>query len=221
MFIRTFAAAAAALTLAPAFAQNTINWDTARAVIGGKKTAGGITETICQKDSDTFLIGNGDQLTVILTGLGVNLPSGDSALTAKANCSLVVPVEAARGRYAAYLEQTVNYGLVKGVSSSVNVSVASTFFGYRVNPLSRLYSAGSVQNIPLASAYRRDAFLVDTNPISWYYRWCGIRPKGNYTANLAVGIEKRDMYDDVQASIDGLDVRFTVAPGNFVSCSAP
>ena len=221
MFSRSFAAIVAALTVAPAMAQNTIFWDTARAVIGGKKTSGGFTEQICQKDSDTFLIGSGDQLTVIFTGLGISLPSGDSALTAKANCALAIPVEAARGRYAAYLEQSVNYGVVKGKGSSVNVSVASTFFGYRVSPLSKLYRAGTVLNLPLESAYRRDAFVVDTNPISWWYRWCGVRPKGNYTANLAVGIEKNDMFDDVQASIDGLDVRFTVAPGNYVSCSAP
>lgn len=221
MFLRTATAAIALATIAPAFAQNTIKWDTNRAVLQGSKNQGGFSERICAKDSDTFLIGNGDQLTVILTNLGVQLPSGDFALTARANCRLAIPVEAARGRYAADLEQTVTYGLVKGSGSSVSVAVKSTFFGYPVNPLNKLYRFGTVQNIPLETATRTDRFLVDTRPGSWWYRWCGVTPRGVYTADLAVAAEKANAYEDVQASIDGLDVRFTVAPRNFVSCSAP
>jgi len=221
MFLRTAAAAIALSTIAPAFAQNTIKWETDRAVLQGSKNQGGFSERICSKDSDTFLIGNGDQLTVILTNLGIQLPSGDSALTGRANCRLAIPVEAARGRYAADLEQTVTYGLVKGTGSSVSVAVKSTFFGFPVNPLNKLYRFGTVQNIPLETATRTDRFVVDSRPGSWWYRWCGVRPKGIYTADLAVAAEKADAFDDVQASIDGLDVRFTVAPRNFVTCSAP
>lgn len=219
--IRSATAAIALATVVPAFAQSTIYWDTARAVLQGSKNQGGFSERICSIDGDTFLIGNGDQLTVILTNLGVQLPSGDTALTARANCRLAIPVEAARGRYAADLEQTVTYGLVKGAGSSVSVAVKSTFFGYPVNPLNKLYRWGTVLNIPLETATRTDRFLVDTKPGSWWYRWCGIRPKGIYTADLAVAAEKSQAFDDVQASIDGLDVRFTVAPRSFVSCGAP
>lgn len=221
MFARSLAALTVASIVAPAFAQNTIFWDTARARLAGSKNQGGFTQSICSVDGDTFLIGNGDQLTVILTNLGVQLPSGDQALTGRANCRLAIPVEAARGRYAADLEQTVTYGLVKGTGSSVSVSAKSTFFGYPVNPLNKLYRWGSVLNIPLETATRTDRFIVDSKPGSWWYRWCGIRPKGVYTADLAVAAEKADSFEDVQASIDGLDVRFTVAPRNFVSCSAP
>ena len=221
MFLRTAALALTVSTVVPAFAQSTIFWDTGKARIAGSKNQGGYSQSICSIDNDTFLIGAGDQLTVILTGLGVQLPSGDSALTARANCRLAIPVEAARGRYAADLEQTVTFGLVKGAGSSVSVSTKSTFFGYPVNPLNRLYRWGTVQNIPLETVTRVDRFRVDTSPGSWWYRWCGVRPKGVYTADLAVAAEKSDSYDDVQASIDGLDVRFTVAPGNYVSCSAP
>jgi hypothetical protein len=221
MLLRAVAATLTVATVVPAFAQNTIYWNTAGARLAGSKNQGGVSTPICSIDGDTFLIGSGDQLTVILTGLGVQLPSGDSALTARANCRLAVPVEAARGRYAADLEQTVTYGLVKGTGSSISVSAKSTFFGYPVNPLNRLYRWGTVLNIPLETATRVDRFLVDTRPGSWWYRWCGIRPKGVYTADLAVAAEKNSFMDDAQASIDGLDVRFTVAPGNYISCSAP
>ena len=225
MFLRTvsagFALATSAALIAPAFAQNTIKWETDRAVLQGSKNQGGFSERICSKDNDTFLIGNGDQLTVILTNLGIQLPAGDQALTGRANCRLAIPVEAARGRYAADLEQTVTYGLVKGSGSSVSVAVKSTFFGYPVNPLNKLYRFGTVQNIPLETATRTDRFVVDSRPGSWWYRWCGITPRGIYTADLAVAAEKADSFEDVQASIDGLDVRFTVAPRNFVTCSAP
>jgi|GEM_PF-639179 len=219
--IRSIVTLATIATVTPVLAQNTIFWDTARARLAGSKTTGGFTESICQIDGDTFLIGNGDQLTVILTGLGVQLPSGEQAKTAKAQCRLAVPVEAARGRYAATLEQTVTYGLVKGAGSSVNVAVKSTFFGYPVNPLNKLYRSGTVLNIPLETATRTDGFVVDTRPGSWWYRWCGNAPKGIYTADLAVAVEKNATSDDAQASIDGLDVRFSVNPYNYVSCSAP
>jgi len=88
-----------------------IAWDTARAISGGSKQVGPSAQQVCIKDVNTFFIDAGNTLSVLLTDLGVALPSGDQSLTGRANCRIVVPVEVARGLYLADLTQTVTFGV--------------------------------------------------------------------------------------------------------------
>ena len=222
MFLKAMTTAASLVVATSAFAQATIKWDTSRAASGGSKQQGSVSQQVCLKDQDTFFVDAGNTLSVILTNLGVNLSSGDPALTARGNCRIVVPAEVARGIYLADLTQTVTYGVVKGAGSSARISANSSFFGYTLPTISAGYNFGPIINQPLATASRTDTFLVNT-PVwrTWFGTWCVSRaPRGIYTANLAVGIEKNNIFDDAQVAIDGLDVKFEVRPGALAFCPA-
>lgn len=197
-----------------------IAWDTARAISGGSKQVGPSAQQVCIKDVNTFFIDAGNTLSVLLTDLGVALPSGDQSLTGRANCRIVVPVEVARGLYLADLTQTVTFGVVKGSGATARVSANSSFFGYPLPLLSRGYSWGPVVNSPLEQVSRTDTFAVNTpSAAGWFRSWCfGRQPKGIYTSNLAVGVEKNNIYDEAQLAIDGLDVKFEVRPGALAFC---
>lgn len=199
-----------------------IIWDTNRAISGGNKQVGGFSQPVCVKDVNTFFIDAGNTLSVLLTDLGVALPSGDNALTGRANCRIVVPVEVARGRYLGDLTQTITFGVVKGSGATARVSANSSFFGYALPVLSRGYGWGPIVNSPLEQASRTDTFRINTPSASgWFRAWCfGRQPRGIYTSNLAVGIEKNNMFDEAQLAIDGLDVKFEVRPGALAFCPA-
>lgn len=144
----SFALAASAFS-SIAWAQGaSIIWDTNRAISGGNKQVGGSSQQVCIKDVNTFFIDAGNTLSILLTDLGVALPSGDSSLTGRANCRIVVPVEVARGLYLADLTQTVTYGVVKGSGATARVSANSSFFGYPLPVLTRGYSWGPIVNSP-------------------------------------------------------------------------
>jgi len=171
---------------------------------------------------NTFFVDAGNTLSVLLTDLGVALPSGDMALTGRANCRIVVPVQVARGLYLADLTQTVTYGVIKGAGATARVSANSSFFGHPLPVLSRGYGWGPIVNSPLEQISRTDTFQVNTPAFqTWFRTWClGRQPKGIYNSNLAVGIEKNNMYDEAQLAIDGLDVKFEVRPGALSFCPA-
>jgi hypothetical protein len=205
-----------------AFAQSTIVWDTARAISGGSKQVGATSQQVCIKDVNTFFVDAGNTLSVLLTDLGVALPSGDQSLTGRANCRIVVPVQVARGLYLADLTQTITFGVVKGSGATARVSANSSFFGYSLPLLSRGYNWGPIVNRPLEQISRTDTFRVNTpSASSWFRTWCfGRQPKGIYNSNLAVGIEKNNIFDEAQLAIDGLDVKFEVRPGALAFCPA-
>jgi hypothetical protein len=200
----------------------TIIWDANRAISGGSKRIGRSAEQVCIKDVNTFFIDAGNTLSVLLTDLGVALPAGDDALTGRANCRIVVPVEVARGKFLADLTQTVTYGVVKGAGATARVSANSSFFGHPLPVLSRGYSWGPIVNSPLEQVSRTDTFRVNTpSAAGWIRSWCfGRQPRGIYTSNLAVGVEKDSFYDEAQLAIDGLDVKFEVRPGALTFCPA-
>jgi hypothetical protein len=211
----------ATVASASAFGQQIINWDTNAAISGGSKVTDGISEQICIKDASTFLVEAGNQLSVILTDLGVSLPAGTVSRTGRATCDISVPVNVRKGQYLADLTQTMTYGIVKTSNSSAAVSGRTRFFGYPLPTFGASYGAGS-QNIPFASAGRTDTFLVNT-PIwsTWYGIWClGNTPRGLYQAKLAVSGLKNGINEDVTAGIDGLDVKFQIRPGSFTVCPA-
>jgi hypothetical protein len=220
MLVKSVAVLAATASTA-AFAQQIINWNTAGAIVGGSKVTDGVNEQICFKDSSTFLVEAGNQLSVILTDLGVALPSGSSSRTGRATCDVAVPVTVRKGQYLADLTQTMTYGIVKTSNTSAAVSGRTRFFGYPLPTFGASYGSGS-QNIPFASTGRTDTFLVNT-PIwsTWFGIWCsGANPSGLYQAKLAVSGLKNGINEDLTAGIDGLDVKFQIRPGSFTVCPA-
>jgi hypothetical protein len=195
-----------------ASAQQVIRWDvySPRTVIAGSG---------CQKDVDAFATENGNDLSVVFTNLGVDLPGGGgSRLADRKNCSVRIPAEIAKGYYIGELTQRVSYGVTKSAGSQGSVATRSTFFGYNVSPYTVVVPYGTHINNPLMVQSRVDRFQVNTRP-DWVRGFCAPtrNPQGLYSANLAVAGQKDSRFEDLLMFVDGLDLKFEVLT-RFVQC---
>lgn len=198
--------------LAPAtvFAQQSVQWDANRAILAGSG---------CQKDIDSFVSENGNDLAIVFTNLGVDLPGNASrVLSARKTCSARIPATIAPGYYIGELTQRVSFGVTKTAGTRGAVATNSLFFGFSVSPYTVNVPYGSAMNQPLMVQQRTDRFLVRTHP-TWYNDWCVRRlsPKGMYIANIAVSGQKDHASEDLIMFVDGLDLKYEVVTG-LVKC---
>lgn len=203
-------AALASLLPVAAYAQQSVQWDTGRAVLAGQG---------CTKDVDAFLTENGNDLSIVFTRLGVDLPGGGSSvLSARSSCIARVPATIAPGLYIGQLTQRISYGVTKTARTTGSLATRSSFFGFPVSPHTINLPYGRQMNNPLLSEQRQDLFSVRTTP-SWYSGWCARNraPKGLYQANLAVSGQKDSAHEDLIMFVDGLDVKYEVVAG-LVQC---
>lgn len=188
-----------------AYGQQSVQWD-----VNSPSTI--IAGTGCQKDVDAFASANGNDLAVVFTRLGVDLPGGGSSVLAeRKNCVVRVPATIAPGIYIGRLTQRLSYGVTKTAGSTVSLATRSTFFGFGVSPHTVNLPYGSSVNQPLLTTQRIDDFAVRTTP-SWYSGWCSPNraPRGLYQANIAVSGQKSNMNEDLIAFVDGLDLKYEV-----------
>ena len=203
-------AAAASMISMSAFAQQSVQWDANRAILAGQG---------CVKDVDAFITENGNDLSIVFTNLGVNLPGGGSrVLAARSSCIARVPATIAPGVYIGKLSQTISYGVTKTARAVGSVATRSTFFGFNVSPHTVNLPYGRQMNSPLLQESRQDLFSVQTTP-SWYSGWCSPNraPKGLYQANLAVSGQKDSANEDLIMFVDGLDLKYEVV-ASLVKC---
>ena len=189
-----------------AFGAQSVEWDVYRTIMGGSG---------CLKDVDAFVSANGNDLAIVFTRLGVDLPGGGSAVLAgRSACSVRVPARIAPGVYIGELDQRVSYGVVKTPYTRGSVAPRSTFFGFSVSPYTVDLPYGISMNSPLFVQSRHDFFSVRTTP-SWYYGWCSRNraPQGLYQANIAVSGQKYNRYEDLIMFVDGLDLKYEVVAG--------
>jgi hypothetical protein len=199
-------AATLLITSTSVFAQQSVVWD-----VNSPQTL--IRGTGCNKDVDAFASTNGNDLAIVFTQLGVNLPAGGSpALADRKNCTVRVPATIAPGVYIGTLTQRISYGVIKTSGATGSVAVRSTFFGFNVSPHAVSLPYGTAVNNPLATTSRVDDFKVQTTP-SWVSGWCTANraPKGLYQSNLAVTGQKASGADDLIMFVDGLDLKYEVA----------
>jgi hypothetical protein len=185
-------------------ADGSVRWNANAAILAGSG---------CQKDVDSFVIANGNDLAVIFTNLGFSLPGGSGAVLAdRKNCSLRVPATIAKGLYIGELTQQVTYGVTKTPGARGAVATRSTFFGFPVSPYTVQIPYGQNINEPFLTNTRRDRFLVDTTRNSWWSRWCAFQrsPQGLYQANLAVSGQRDSDFEDLIMFVDGLDLKYEV-----------
>jgi hypothetical protein len=195
-----------------AYAQQSVQWD-----VNSPSTI--IAGTGCQKDVDAFASANGNDLAVVFTRLGVDLPGGGSTLLAdRKNCVVRIPATIAPGIYIGQLTQRLSYGVTKTSGSTISLATRSTFFGFNVSPHAVNLPFGSSVNQPLLSTARVDNFSVQTAP-SWYSGWCSRNraPRGLYQANIAVSGQKTNSSEDLIAFVDGLDLKYEVV-ASLVRC---
>lgn len=203
-------AAAASMVSMSAFAQQSVQWDADRAILAGQG---------CVKDVDAFITENGNDLSIVFTRLGIDLPGGGSrVLAARSSCIARVPATIAPGLYIGKLTQSISYGVTKTARTVGSVATKSTFFGFNVSPHTVTLPYGRQMNNPLLQEQRQDLFSVQTTP-SWYQGWCSRTraPKGLYQANLAVSGQKDSAADDLIMFVDGLDLKYEVVAG-LVKC---
>lgn len=189
-----------------AFAQQSVQWDAGRTILAGSG---------CVKDVDTFVSANGNDLAVVFTNLGVNLPGGaSSTLAARAACSVRVPARIAPGVYIGELTQRISFGVTKTSRTRGSLATRSSFFGFGVSPHTVDLRYGSSMNNPLLIQTRQDLFSVRTTP-SWYSGWCARNraPQGLYQANFAVSGQKDNRMEDLIMFVDGLDLKYEVVAG--------
>lgn len=188
-----------------AYAQQSVVWD-----VNSPQTI--IAGTGCQKDMDAFASTNGNDLAVVFTRLGVDLPGGGSSVLAdRKNCVVRVPATIAPGVYIGELTQRISYGVIKTANTSGSIATRSTFFGFNVSPYTVNLPYGYAVNQPLLTQQRLDRFNVQTTP-SWFQGWCSPNraPRGLYQANIAVQGQKSSSRDDLVMFVDGLDLKYEV-----------
>jgi len=174
--------------------------------------------TGCQRDVDAFAATNGNDLSIVFTNLGVNLPGDGSSrqLADRKTCSLRIPAEIARGYYIGRLTQQFTYGVTKTRGASASVATRSTFFGFNVSPYAWNVPNGVAMDEPLLTQRREDDFLVRS---TWYSGWCSATrpPQGLYQANIAVSGTRNNAREDLIVFVDGLDLKYEVLASIF-SC---
>jgi hypothetical protein len=194
-----------AMVSAAAYSQQSVVWD-----IHSPSTI--IAGSGCQKDVDAFASTNGNDLAIVFTRLGVDLPGGGSpTLADRKNCTVRVPATVAPGVYIGQLTQRISYGITKTAGATGSVATRSTFFGFNVSPHTVNIPYGYSVNEPLLTNARVDNFSVRTTP-SWYSGWCSPNraPRGLYQANFAVSGQKRNSREDLIMFVDGLDLKYEV-----------
>ncbi|MCX6118604.1 MAG: hypothetical protein NT027_13760 [Proteobacteria bacterium] len=196
----------ASLLSAAAYSQQSVKWDAARAALAGQG---------CVKDVDAFVLENGNDLSVVFSNLGVNLPGNSSStLAARSNCTVRVPARVAPGVYIGELTQRISYGVTKTARTRGSVATRSTFFGFPVSPYTIDLPYGRSINEPLLVNSRQDLFSVRTTP-TWYQGWCAPRraPQGLYQANFAISGQKDHASEDLIMFVDGLDLKWEIVAG--------
>lgn len=170
-----------------------------------------VAGTGCQKDVDAFATTNGNDLAIVFTNLGVNLPGIGSTnqLADRKTCSVRVPASIAKGLYIGKLTQQFTYGVTKTAGSNASVATRSTFFGFNVSPYAWSVPQGVEMNEPLVTQSRVDEFAINT---PWWQGWCSPnRPlQGLYQANIAVSGQRNNKWEDLIVFVDGLDLKYEV-----------
>jgi len=170
-----------------------------------------IAGTGCVKDVDAFVAANGDDLSIVFTNLGINLPGGGftNQLADMKTCLVRVSASIAKGLYIGQLTQTFTYGVTKSANTHGAVATRSTFFGFPVSPLPFSLPAGVAEDQPLLTQTRTDNFLVNT---PWWTGWCNPNRslEGLYQASIAVAGQRDNSNENLILFVDGLDLKYEV-----------
>jgi hypothetical protein len=190
-------------TLAGTASADSVTWELNKPYV--------IAGTGCVKDVDAFASANGDDLSIVFTNLGVNLP-GDgfsNQLADMKSCLVRIPASIAKGLYVGKLTQTFTYGVTKSADTHGTVATRSTFFGFPVSPFPFTVPQGVPMDEPLVTQSREDNFLVNT---PWWSGWCNPNRslEGLYQAAIAVAGQRVNHDENLILFVDGLDLKYEV-----------
>ncbi len=169
--------------------QARIQWDTSTATMAG---AG------CTKDADGFIMEHGNDVSIWLSNLGINLNSFRAQFNQRSTCTISLSARIPPGYYISQIAQKIEYGVTKTANTSARIAMSSSFFGQRTSPNTVDLPYGRPMDNPFAASSRVDRYSVRTHP-TWVSYWCSpSRPtKGIFTYTIAVSGQKNSSADDL------------------------
>lgn len=195
------AVAAWVLSSVPILAQ-TVQWDTDNSISSGNYHDIGKPKQICENFVTTFTVASGNDLSVIFSDFGIDLPAGglNKVLTARARCSVQVPVQVPLGYYIGEVRETLSYGATKTAGATGTIQVKSTFFNYSIPPYKVEFPYGSSGLEPLQTVVNIYKFPEK--------KWCSSKHKLKdvYETKLSISGQRRSYFEDLIIQVQSLDV---------------
>lgn len=192
----------AAIAAAPgeASAQDII-WhvDMARALGSGCSSTAG----------DTEFIAFGNDVAVLFSAFGLNLPAPNNGLK---NCSVRIPVTIREGFYAADLIQTLTFGYNKSFGASGSITTLASFFNRPVASFNVPIPVGFPLMNPADVRTRSTPIVV--------FDTCAGSLSGLYRSDLAVAASTGGGNGFINLATQGLDIRYQITIPIFL-CPLP
>lgn len=174
-----------------------ITWDAQNAVALGS----GCNNRDEARPIDTFFIANGDDVAIVMGGIGINMPAYEGApLMDRKNCSVRIPARVQEGYYVGQFKQTLSYGIIKTSGSRGSLSMRSAFFNVPSSPFSMHFMVGERLNRPIVNKTRVDNYIPFQNQL------CR-SPSGILKMDLSLSGQRNSDYDDFVLFTDSLDLR--------------
>jgi hypothetical protein len=158
---------------------------------------------------DTGFIANGDDLSVLFSAFAVSMQPHDSTgVSAIRNCKVAVAATLPRGFYVGKLEQTITYGVVKSSNTSGKITAIDTFFGHPV--------ADFTVDIPFGTMNDPAVTQTKTTTITTVSACNGTELDGLYTSDIAMGVTRSTVAENLTLGTQGLDVRYDITVPGFM-----
>jgi hypothetical protein len=177
-----------------------VSWNTASAVLAGSG---------CTKNVDAWAVANGQDLSLVFTRLGINLPGNgtDGSLAARSTCTARIPVQIVRGWYFGEITQTLILGAEKSDNVDIDGAARTTFFQQPVTSAHVHVSkgAGTGFNNTELVGYGDDYFMEAQQCNGTNTR------SGLFASNLSVSAARDTPQDNAIVGIDSMDIRYDIA----------
>ena len=151
---------------------------------------------------DTAFVVAGDEVSVIFSRLGVEIPSGSNPRSGVSNCRVRIPIVVSRQIAIGDLTQKLSYGWAKDIYSEGDITTKATFFGLPASPINvhlGRYTRG-------AEAYNERSV---TNTFLQFTNWCqGRDVTGLMMIDFAVSGVTYAGTSTISVSIFGEDVKY-------------
>jgi hypothetical protein len=177
-----------------------VTWEPDSAVAAG---------TACSSGVDTFVIQNGNDVSMVFSNLGVSLGHG-SPLQGAGACSVRVPVSVTAGFFPSTVTQTYTYGVHRTSGGTGSLAVALRFLGIAVDPFPLSFvdgDAGAPSPGDHLTTSKSEHFDATS---AWAAHWCvaGRPASGVLQADWRATAQIATAADSISMFVDGLSLRY-------------
>ncbi len=162
----------------------------------------------CTKNVDAFAFANGNDVAIVFTALGINLPAHSTRqLADRKSCAVRIPVDVPANRFVDSLEHEFSFGVYKSEGAAVAVSARASLLGFSATAATYSFPRGVATDDWYYSYGHTDAFDASS---PWQRGFCSSSrgESGFYALNLAVSGTRDDASEDLVAFVDGFDLRY-------------